>query len=53
MIFTQGGATLQFAAVPLNLIGLPASSNRPSYLVTGAWSQKAFAEVAHRRASFQ
>lgn len=41
VLFTQGGASLQFSAVPLNLtsVGQPAD-----YLVTGQWSQKAFRE---------
>lgn len=41
VLFTQGGATLQFSAVPLNLA---ASGERTDYVVTGAWSRKALAE---------
>ncbi len=41
VLFLQGGATLQFAAVPLNLARAEAQAD---YLNTGAWSQKAIAE---------
>jgi len=41
VLFLQGGATGQFAAVPLNLMGDRA---RAAYLDTGIWSQKAIAE---------
>ncbi|MCL2831256.1 MAG: 3-phosphoserine/phosphohydroxythreonine transaminase [Betaproteobacteria bacterium] len=42
ILFLQGGATQQFAQIPLNL--LPAG-NCADYLVTGAWSQKALNEA--------
>jgi phosphoserine aminotransferase len=42
VLFMQGGATAQFAAVPLNLAGADASAD---YLNTGAWSKKAIAEA--------
>ena len=41
-IFMQGGATLQFAAVPLNLLG---DNQSADYINTGAWSKKAIAEA--------
>lgn len=41
-MFLQGGGSLEFAAVPLNLLGEKTTAN---YLVTGAWSQKAFDEA--------
>jgi phosphoserine aminotransferase len=41
-IFMQGGATLQFAAVPLNLLG---DNQGADYINTGAWSKKAIAEA--------
>ncbi|MGC5583965.1 3-phosphoserine/phosphohydroxythreonine transaminase [Ornithinimicrobium sp. W1665] len=41
VLFLQGGATAQFAAVPLNL-GAPGA--RTAYLNTGSWSKKAIAE---------
>ncbi len=42
ILFCQGGASLQFSMVPMNLLrsaGLPAD-----YVVTGSWSRKAIAE---------
>jgi len=42
VLFMQGGASLQFAAVPLNL--LPAGKSA-DYINTGAWSKKAIAEA--------
>jgi len=42
ILFLQGGASLQFAQVPMNL----ASATCPGeYVVTGAWSKKALAEA--------
>ena len=43
VLFLQGGATLQFSAIPLNL--LPAGGEA-DYLVTGEWSAKALEEAA-------
>jgi phosphoserine aminotransferase len=43
ILFCQGGASLQFSMVPMNLLrsaGLPAD-----YIVTGSWSRKAVAEA--------
>lgn len=42
VLFLQGGATAQFAGVPLNLT---ASGDRVEFLNTGAWSKKAIAEA--------
>ena len=42
VLFMQGGATLQFAAVPLNLL---ADGRNADYINTGAWSKKAIAEA--------
>ncbi len=42
VLFLQGGATLQFAAIPLNLAPSGATVD---YVNTGAWSQKAIAEA--------
>ncbi|MFH0800516.1 MAG: 3-phosphoserine/phosphohydroxythreonine transaminase [Pseudomonadota bacterium] len=39
ILFLQGGASLQFAMVPMNLMGETAD-----YAVTGYWAKKAFAE---------
>ena len=41
VLFLQGGATGQFAAVPLNLLG---DRNQAAYVDTGIWSQKAIGE---------
>jgi len=43
VLFVQGGATMQFAMVPMNLLGPGATSD---YLVTGVWAQKALAEAS-------
>merc|ERR1719163_1341515 len=39
--FIQGGATLQFAAIPLNMLG---TKTKADYLVTGQWGEKAIKE---------
>jgi phosphoserine aminotransferase len=44
VLFLQGGASQQFAAVPLNL--LP-EDGVADYVNTGAWSEKAIAEARH------
>lgn len=43
VLFLQGGATAQFAMVPLNLLG---DRGRADYLNTGQWSRKAIAEAS-------
>ncbi len=43
VVFLQGGASLQFAMVPMNYLPM----DRPGdYLLTGAWAEKAHAEAA-------
>ncbi len=42
ILFLQGGASQQFAVVPMNL--LPAGKSA-DYILTGAWGKKAFAEA--------
>ena len=42
VLFLQGGASLQFSMVPMNLLGPQASAD---YIVTGVWSQKAVKEA--------
>ncbi len=42
VLFLQGGATAQFAAVPLNLLGACSAAD---YVNTGQWSIKAIAEA--------
>ncbi|MDN3521035.1 3-phosphoserine/phosphohydroxythreonine transaminase [Halomonas ramblicola] len=44
VLFTQGGATQQFAAVPYNLLGQGGSAN---FVHTGIWAQKAIKEARH------
>ena len=41
VLFLQGGATLQFAAIPWNLM----KNGKAVYVETGAWSKKAIAEA--------
>ena len=43
VLFVYGGATAQFAAVPLNLLG---RTGQADYVDTGYWSRKAAAEAA-------
>ncbi len=42
VLFLQGGASLQFAMVPINLLR---GKNRADYIHTGEWSKKAIAEA--------
>ena len=42
ILFLQGGASLQFAMVPLNILG---DGQSASYLDTGVWSSKAIKEA--------
>jgi len=39
--FFNGGATLQFAAIPLNLLGGENEGKSANYLMSGHWSEKA------------
>ena len=41
VLFIQGGATLQFSMIPMNLM----KNGRALYFETGAWSKKAIAEA--------
>ena len=41
VMFIQGGATLQFAMLPMNLM----KNGVADYIVTGAWSKKAYTEA--------
>ena len=43
VLFVQGGATTQFSAVPLNLIGN--GGGHADYALTGHWSKKAIADA--------
>lgn len=40
VLFIQGGATLQFSMIPMNLM----KNGKADYIVTGQWAKKAFAE---------
>ena len=42
VLFLQGGATQQFALIPMNFAG---SDRSADYLLTGSWSKKAHAEA--------
>jgi phosphoserine aminotransferase len=42
VLFLQGGATLQFAQIPMNLM---AGKGKADYVVTGEWSKKAVKEA--------
>ncbi|MGQ7249452.1 3-phosphoserine/phosphohydroxythreonine transaminase [Halomonas sp. V046] len=44
VLFTQGGATQQFAAVPYNLLGQGGTAN---FVETGIWGKKAIQEARH------
>ena len=41
VLFIQGGATLQFSMIPMNLM----KNGKAVYIETGAWSKKAIAEA--------
>ncbi|GIV10103.1 MAG: phosphoserine aminotransferase [Fimbriimonadales bacterium] len=41
VLFLQGGASLQFAMVPMNLLG----DGCADYILTGSWGQKAYQEA--------
>ena len=43
VLFLQGGASTQFAAIPLNFMN---GSGRADYVVTGQWAKKAAAEAS-------
>ncbi|WP_201739922.1 3-phosphoserine/phosphohydroxythreonine transaminase [Exiguobacterium sp. SL-9] len=43
VLFLQGGATLQFSMIPMNLC----ESGRFAYLDSGTWSKKAIADAKH------
>ena len=43
VLFLQGGASSQFAMVPMNLM---TSSGKADYVITGQWAKKAYKEAA-------
>jgi phosphoserine aminotransferase len=44
VLFLQGGASSQFAMVPLNLLG---AGGKADFINTGTWSKKAISETKH------
>lgn len=48
VLFLQGGATQQFAQVPMNLL----AGGSADYLVSGSWSRKAFTEAQRLAGSY-
>ena len=42
VLFLQGGGTLQFSMVPINLL---TGSKKADYLITGNWAKKAYEEA--------
>jgi phosphoserine aminotransferase len=42
VLFLQGGASTQFAMVPMNFLG---QGQKAGYIITGAWSEKAIKEA--------
>jgi phosphoserine aminotransferase len=44
ILFLQGGASMQFAMVPMNLLR---GQEVADYINTGSWSKKAIAEARH------
>src|SRR5215510_8797134 len=42
VLFLQGGASLQFAMVPMNLLS---KNQQADYIITGSWGQGAFKEA--------
>lgn len=42
VLFLQGGASLQFSSIPLNLLG---KNKKADYISTGIWSEKAIKEA--------
>ena len=44
VLFVQGGASLQFAMVPMNLL---APGRKGAYALTGSWARGAFQDAAH------
>ena len=49
VLLLQGGATLQFAMVPLNLLS---GTSRAGFAVTGSWAERAFEDAGHHGHAF-
>ncbi|MBF0455174.1 MAG: 3-phosphoserine/phosphohydroxythreonine transaminase [Magnetococcales bacterium] len=52
VLFQQGGATMQFTTVPMNLVVDPSRENA-DYINTGSWSKKAIKEAKKQLANVQ
>merc|ERR1712196_322319 len=50
--FFNGGATLQFAAIPLNLLG-NSPTKKAAYMMNGHWSEKAVKEADKYNESYR
>src|SRR5918911_3254884 len=48
VLFLQGGASLQFSMVPMNLLAEGASAD---YVITGSWGKKALKEAKKKGAT--
>lgn len=42
VLFLQGGASMQFEAIPMNLLG---KNNKADYILTGNWAEKSYKEA--------
>lgn len=49
VLLVQGGASLQFAMVPINLLG---TGGLAGYVVSGAWARKAFSDAGQHGSVF-
>src|SRR5262245_30829659 len=45
VLFLQGGASLQFSMVPMNLLGPGNNSQAADYIDSGSWAEKAYKEA--------
>ena len=50
VLFLQGGASSQFAMIPLNLM---TKNGKGDYVITGQWAKKAYQEGAHYGDAYQ
>jgi len=39
VLFLQGGASQQFAAIPMNICNLPGAHKKADYIITGMWAK--------------
>ena len=46
VLFLQGGASQQFAAIPLNICNLGGANKKADYILTGMWAKKAYQEAS-------